>query len=409
MVQKDEAGLAVFAYKASDLKQHPSTGTIVADTPRAARDQLRARGLIVHQINESTTRQRAHWWRRWRAKREQPRINDFLQELATLLEAGIPLLEAIDTLSRQQRGAFHVHLQQLSERLANGASLADAMRASDEYYDELAISIVEVGENAGTLGPSLQQLAEFRQRASQFKSHLLSALMYPMIVLVLATGVSIFLMTFVVPKLLGSLVDNGKAIPLPTRIVKGISDALLQNGLWIALGVTAGVAIFTMAMRTPRAQKLWHRLQLRLPLIGSMVRKQVILRLAVVISTLLRSSIEFVQALRIARNTTSNSIFREALDECERSIRAGREIAEAMGDTQAFPPMVVHLFHVGQQSGQTERMLDRLAKEYDRQLTVASQRLTAVLEPLLILVMVAIVGLIAFATILPMLEATRAL
>ena len=147
---------------------------------------------------------------------------------------------------------------------------------------------------------------------------------------------------------------------------------------------------------------------MRVPVVGDLLRKQAVVRIAVVMSALLKSGIVFVRAIEIAQRSTRNVVLRDALARCERAVTRGQDIGEALADTAAFPPLVVQVFAVGQQSGRLEEMLDRLAKDYDRQLTTASQRLTAVLEPLLILAMVVLVGFIAFATILPMLEAADA-
>ncbi|MDB5324097.1 MAG: ral secretion pathway protein GspF, partial [Phycisphaerales bacterium] len=270
-------------------------------------------------------------------------------------------------------------------------------------------SITEVGETAGNLEGVLERLAEFKERSQILKDRVGTALLYPLIVFCMAISVSLFLMTFVVPKLLAGLIEAKREIPLVTRIVKGVSDALV-NQWWLILLVGAGlVALIAALLKSPAGRRRWHRLQLRIPIVGDMIRKQAIIRMSVIVSTLMRSGMVFAHAVHIACRATRNQVVRDALRACETAVERGQDIAAALADTGAFPRVVVQIFAVGQHSGRLEEMLDRLATDYDRQLATTSQRLTAVLEPLLILLLVILVGFIAFATVLPMLEAANAL
>lgn len=399
--------MAVFNYKAQDADASIVRGTLVADTPRQVRDQLRAKGLTVQEVRPTTRGGTAAELTHppLLGLRHRTRVAVFIRELATLLGVGIPLVEALQTLARQQRGRLRIVVLSLQDRVAEGMSLADAMRGQRDVFDQLAVSIVEAGESAGTLDVVLERLADFQERAVALRGRIGTSLLYPAIVLCVAVGVSVLLMTFVVPKLLGALVETDQPIPLVTRIVKAISDALLAWGWLMLLGaVVAAVAAVAM-LRHPNGRRWWHRMQLRVPLLGEALRKQAIVRIALVISTLMRSGVVFVKALRIARDTTTNTVLRDALDRCEQAVTGGTDIAAALEQTGAFPPTVVQIFSVGQHSGRLEDMLDRLATDYDRQVGTLTARLTAVLEPLMILLLVILVGIIAFATILPMLRA----
>jgi type II secretory pathway component PulF len=187
--------------------------------------------------------------------------------------------------------------------------------------------------------------------------------------------------------------------------VKHASDFLVHRWWILLIAFVAVVAGIRVLLRTPRGRYAWHRAQLRIPVLGDLIRKQAIVRLSVVLSTLLRSGLVFVQSLQIARRTTTNLILAGALQRCEEAVQTGRDIGQALQDTGAFPPVMVRMFAVGQQSGRLEEMLDRLAADYDRQVNTAAQRLTALLEPLLILILVLLGGFIGVATILPLLEA----
>ena len=196
-------------------------GAIAADSPRQARDRLREQGLLIHDMAEQKAGKTSGTLRRYFSGRQAGKVTGFLQELATLLGAGIPLMEALDTISRQHTGRFQRSLFLLRDHVASGGSLAEAMTREPGLFDELCRNIVEVGENAGTLETSLASLIDFRRRSAGQKNRVLSALLYPCIVLCVAVGVSLFLMTYVVPRLLEALLDSGKPLPFATVVIKG--------------------------------------------------------------------------------------------------------------------------------------------------------------------------------------------
>jgi general secretion pathway protein F len=407
--------MAVFTYKALGAGADVS-GTIAADTPHQARDLLRERGLVVRDIRDYTAapNRRAgasirplfsfQFRRSWRHH-----STTFIREISTLLGVGVPLLEALETIARQHKGRFHAAVLLLRDRVASGASLGQAMREQPAFFDDLCVNITEVGEDAGTLDASLERLAEFRERSEQIKGRIGTALIYPAIVSTIAVFSSIFLMTFVVPRILEPLIEQGIPLPLPTRIVKGASDFVLA-WWWVMLPVAVAIAAgFGALLRSETGRRRWHAFVLKIPLFGELVRKQAIVRIAIVLSTLLKSGVVFVRALQIAQRTTTNLVLRDALRRCEMAIVAGGEIAEALESTGAFPPMVVQVFALGQQSGRLEEMLDRLATAYDRQVNSAAQRLAAVIEPALIVLLALVVLLIVMATVLPILEAGNAI
>ncbi|HEY8749305.1 MAG TPA: type II secretion system F family protein [Tepidisphaeraceae bacterium] len=408
--------MAVFLYKALDSTTEDVTGTIAADTPRQARELLRDRGLIVRDIEDyqaagpsKQSRGRVRFGRGRRRGGSRHQATTLIGELATLLGVGVPLLEALETCARQHTGGFHAVIVVLRDRVASGASLAQAMGEQPRVFDDLCVNITEVGEDAGTLDVSLERLAEFRERSEQLKGRVGTALIYPAIVSAVAIFASLFLMTFVVPKILEPLIEQGLPLPWPTRIVKGVSDFVLVWWWALALAAAALASGFTLLIRSPAGRFRWHRILLKTPLLGDLIRKQAIVHVAVVLSTLLRSGIVFVRALQIAQRTTGNLVLRDALRRCEVAVSAGEDIGDALERTAAFPPMVVQIFALGQQSGRLEEMLDRLATAYQQQVSSAAQRFTAVLEPAMIVTLALFVLFIVMATVLPILEAGNAI
>jgi len=405
--------MAVFAYKAVDADGKFVQGSVVAESPRMARDELRDRGLKIQAVTPrrgtSESSSRPGIFQAVLARTYRVKVVEFIRELSTLLGVGTPLLESLDTIIKQHRGGFRASLLALRDRVSSGASLAEAMGEEPLLFDNMSISIVRVGENAGTLEVALDRLADFKERWQQLKGRVLTALLYPAIVLMIGLAVGVFLMTYVVPNILSALVDAGRDLPWVTQVVKAISDVLLGYGWLILFGTITAFGLLRWVLGTDRGKHAWHLWQLKVPILGELIRKQAIVRIAVVMSTLLRSGVVFIQAIQIARTTTRNVIIQDALKKCEEAIFAGREISEALEQTGAFPPLVVQVFSVGQQSGKLEEMLSRLAVDYDRQVQSMASRLTAILEPVLIILLAVFVGMIAAATVLPILETSHVL
>ncbi len=404
--------MAVFDYKAMDLDSSGVAGTVTADTPRQARDLLRERGLTVTRIHPAAAAGAAGMGKlfgRRPGRRSQREVATFVRELATLLTAGIPLLAALNTLTEQHRRRFRTVVQRLADEVAAGTSLAESMARQSGCFDELCVSIVRVGETTGSLETALTRLADFKDKAHRLRSRVTTALLYPAVVAVVGLAVAVFLMTYVVPNLLATLTEAGRDLPAVTRVVKAVSD-LLCRWWWALLAAgAAGVLAVQAALRTPRGRRAIDRLILRIPVLGELVRKENTSRMAVVMAAMLRSGLPFVEAVRITRRTLRNSVFRRAMDDYERAVVAGSDVAGPLRASGVFAPMVVHMLAVGQQAGQLEAMLEQLAAAYDQQVATAAQRLTALLEPLLIVALAVLVGFIAFATILPILEMSNVL
>lgn len=403
--------MAVYAYIASGEggQAVPIRGTVTADSPRQARDQLRAKGLAVREVAEQKAGGRRGWLDRYFTGRQTGKVTGLFQEMATLLTAGIPLMEALDTITRQHEGRFKQSILLLRDHVAAGGSLAQAMALEPMLFDDLCINIVEVGESAGTLDDAMVRLVEFRRRSAGLKNRVTSALIYPCIVLSMGILLSIFMMTYVMPRLFSVLVESGRELPMATKIIKGMSDVLLHWWWAMLLAVVCLISAVGAVLRTEKGLMQWHRLQLRIPLLGDLIRKQSIARMSMVMAALLKSGVVFVRAIQIAQRTVHNRVLRDALVTCEQTVYAGRDIAIALERTKAFPPLVIQVFAVGQASGRLEEMLDNLAADYDTQVDITSSRLTALLEPIMMILLALLVGFIAFATILPILEAGNVL
>jgi len=397
--------MAVFSYIGMNRESATVKGTVAADSPRQARDQLRDQGVRVHKLAECKTRPQRRGWPKLSLRSTNTQWATAVHEMSMLLHAGIPLLEALDTLADQHQGAFRTALLGVRDRVAAGSSLAEALRERGDLFDEASIQMVEVGENAGNLEAVLAQLAEFKQRQLQFKDSITTALAYPAFLVVFGAAAGLFLMTSVLPPLLDNLQETIDELPFPTRVAKAISDTILSYGWLLSILVGGMLLGLTALLRSSRGQRLWHRTLLRLPIIGPIAIKQGVSRIAMIIGTLTRSGVDLTRAVELAEQSTHNVIFKHALHECGQRIAAGEEIADALRQSEAFPPLAIRVFSVGQDSGKLDEMLFRLADDYDKQVATASARFTALLEPVLILVLAVMVGFLLLATILPILEA----
>ena len=397
--------MPVFRYLGVGRDASVVRGTISADTPRQARDQLRGQGLQVRRLAPCSPRTERGWSFAVTRSSRQTQWATAIHELSMLLHAGIPMLDALDTLTESSRGSFRAAILAVRDRVAAGSSLAAALAERPDLFDAASVQMVEVGENSGSLEAVLAQLAEFKRRQLGLRDAVTTALIYPLFLLCFGTAAALFLMTSVLPPLLENLAETVAVLPWPTRVAKSISDTLLAHGWVLAIAVCGAIAIAIPVIRSPRGKAVWHRWLLRLPILGSLAVKQGVSRMAMIIATLTRSGVELTRAVELAEKSTSNVVFRGALAECRERISAGEEVAEALQRSGVFPPLAIRVFSVGQDSGKLDEMLFRLASDYDEQVETASKRLTSLLEPILILVLAALVGFLLLATILPILEA----
>jgi general secretion pathway protein F len=409
--------MAVFAYKALDARGRRQTGTLAADTPVEGRQILRKHGwCIEHFAPAAGTMARASRlrWARLRAignrSRRADRVADSARELALLLRTGVPLADGLDVLIRQYKpGRWQAVLRDIRDRVATGLSLADAMQAHAGWFDALFLSAVRVGQQAGALDQALSQLAAFLKERRRLASRLTAALVYPLILLVLGIGVTLFLMTYVIPQLLTVLQASGRPLPAPTALLKAGSDALIQFWPWIGLGGLLLAGAGSAVLRTEPGKRQCHRLVLRLPLVGPLIRKTLVARFAQQMAMLLTSGIPFTEAVATVRQGSRNVVLADELRAIGDAVQAGSDIAPTLSHSRVFPPLVVHLVAVGQDAGELTEILTQLKIGYETEVELAIGKFTSALEPLLIVVMASVIGFVIFATVLPILEATRAL
>lgn len=398
--------MAVYAYHARDTRHRAQQGTISADSPALARHALRQRGLVISRISTVTTQQKSHWSRRRNASAT---LCEVWRQLALLLRAGVPLATALEVLTQQHRGWMQAILRELHEAVQSGRALADALETRPQLFDTVTISVIQVGQTSGSLDLALESLAEFASRRENLRQRLTNVLIYPCILCVVGLAVVLFMMTYVVPQLVEVLEAAGRSLPLATRWLKTGSDFLITG--WPAL-VAIAVLLICVAVpsfRHPRRRRQIERVTLRIPVAGDLLRKSWIAHVTLLLSLLLRANVRFVEALRIIRQGLRQRVLADELQRLETAVEAGSDIAPPLANSVVFPPLAVHVLGIGQNTGELPRMLDQLREGYDSEVTVATTRFLALLEPVLVLVMASVIGFVLYASLLPILEATRAI
>lgn len=401
--------MTVFAYRAWNATGKRIAGTMTADSPADGRRQLRDQGLAVERFAEAVTGPSLPRFRWVSRTRRDAGVAEFARLLALLLRNGVPLERALGVLVDQAQGGWQATLRDIRGSLDAGASLADSLSKHDHWFDDLFVGAVRVGEQTGQLDEALLQVAEYLKERQSLSGKLTTALVYPVMLSMIGIGVVLFLMTNVVPQLLTVLEGGGQTIPASTRILKTLSD-LLVNHWTKLLGVTVAIVVtIVFILRTKPGRRALHRILLRFPLIGVLLRKTLIARFAQQMSMMLASGIPFVEAIRLVRKSARNVILVEELAVMESAVEAGSDIAPPLANSRIFPPLVAQLLAVGQDAGELPEVLDQLRSGYETEVRLAVARFTAALEPLLIVFMAGVVGFIVFATVMPILQATRSM
>lgn len=330
----------------------------------------------------------------------------FTRQLATLIEAGMPLLRGLRILNEQEESlALQKILFEVSEHIEGGGSLSEALAAHPKVFNKLYINMVKAGELSGALELTLRRLAEFMEKAQKIKGKIKAAMFYPVSVLVIAMGILLALMAWVVPKFREVLDGLNVAMPKFTLFVFGVSSAIKGHFLLLMGGMVAAAALLGFAVRTRRGRRLFDRLKLSAPVIGPVFRKSAISRFSRTLGTLLGNGVPILQALDIVRETTGNTIISQVVSMVHESVKQGDTVAAPLRASAVFPAMVAGMVDIGEQTGALPDMLMRVADNYDDQVDSAVTSMTSLLEPIMIVFLAVIVGGIVVALFLPIINA----
>jgi len=336
-----------------------------------------------------------------RTKRQH--LVSFTRQLATLIGAGMPILKSLQTLAEQPGlGNFKEIINRVADGVERGHPLSEGLVRYPGFFSRLYVNMIRAGESGGILEKILRRLADLLENQMKLRARVKNALIYPSFIIIVAVGIVAVLLTFVVPIFVSLFEDLGGALPLPTRILMAVSEAVKHQWYFIILAVIALVFLFKLATRTPRGRFFFDHLKLRLPLFGNLYRSISITRFSRTLGTLIASGVPILQALNIVRETAGNEVISQALANVHDSIREGENITQPLRESGVFPALVVNMVRVGEESGTLDEMLYRIADNFDEEVDRTVGSLTALLEPFLIVFMGLVVGFIVISMIMPL-------
>ena len=344
-------------------------------------------------------------WMRGKVKTKV--LTQFTRQLATLVNAGLPLMRGIEVLKRQMKDAqMKEALEGISENIQSGGTFSEALTAYPKIFDNLYVNMVKAGEAGGVLEVVLGRLAEFAEKSEKIKNKVKGAMIYPIVVLVAAIGITVFLLVAVIPKFKQVFNDmlGGAALPAITQFVIDASEWVQHNYITIGIGVVVLIVLKKVFGKTEKGAKFYDWLALKMPVTGTLVQRTAVSRVTRTLGTLLSSGVPILQSLVIVRDTTGNRIVSDALQDVHDAVKEGEGMTAPLAQCWVFPPMVVSMVEVGEETGALAEMLTRIANTYDDEVDNAVAGMTAAIEPALIIVLAVVVGTIVIAMFLPMIK-----
>lgn len=397
-----------FQYLAKDKAGHAVTGLLEAASEQEVAELLHKKEYIVISVKQAKKESR-------RAAKTSGKIKlddlvVFSRQLATMIDAGIPLVQALGILSEQvENKILQAVVSQVRQDIEGGMSFCDALARHPNIFSELFINMSRAGEASGMLDEVLDRLAQYLEKTSALNRKVKSSLVYPAVVVSMAIIITTFLLVKVVPTFKGIFDVLGGKLPLPTRVLIGISDALRKYLLFTSGGLFVGGFFFRKYIGTHKGRYQLDTQLLRIPVLGMLFRKVAVAKFSRTFSTLVKSGVSVLNALEIVAKTSGNKVVEEAVLNCRTSVRDGEPISKPLAKSGVFPPMVCRMISVGEQTGQLEKMLSKIADFYDEQVDASVAGLTSMIEPLVIAFLGVVIGGIVISLFLPIFKITELL
>jgi type II secretion system protein F len=395
-----------FQYIALTADGQRRTGRIEAETRTEALARIRELGQQPVQLQLAEAEAPAAAPTRRARRITSGDITAFTRQLADLTLAGLTLDRGFSVLAEQaENKSLEALIETIQTEVRGGAALSQALERHPRYFPPMVVNMVRAGEMSGQLGEVLERLAQFAEREQSRRAQIVSAMVYPAVLLLVASSTLVFLLTFVVPRLSGVFADLGAELPLPTRMLLAITGAL-TSGWWAILGAAV---LLWLGLRTYRRTEAGayqiDRLTLRLAVVGKVWRKVVVARFARALGTLVAGGVPILEALRVAGQAAANRTLIRAAGELEERVKGGETISTAMRATGQFPPVLIHMTAVGEETGDLPRVLLRVAETLDGEAEIAMKRLTTLIEPMIVIFMGGFVGFVVLSILLPVFEA----
>jgi general secretion pathway protein F len=400
--------MPVFEYSGLAADGKEIKGVRDADSSRSLKAALRKEGILLTQFAEQAAAEAARRGidlTRYFGRVSVQDLSIFTRQLSTLLKAGIPLVDSLGALSDQvENPKLRLIVSQVKQFVNEGGSLADGLDKHKKVFGDLYINMIRAGESSGALDIVLQRLADFMESQARLRTKVLSALFYPLLMVVVGVVIVGMVFVFIIPKITKIFEDVKASLPIPTLVLIFISNAIKSYWWLLVIIAAAAVWLFRRWKRTPEGKVKWDAFVLRTVIFGNIIRMLAVARFSRTLSTLLKSGVPILGALDIVKNILGNTILVKAVEEARTSIKEGESIAGPLKRSGQFPPMVIHMIQTGEKSGQLEEMLGNVADAYDYQVETRLAVLVTLLEPLMILGMAGVVLMIVLSILLPILK-----
>jgi len=413
--------MPTFTYEAMNSVGQPIKGEIEAATSEEAITKVRAKGEFPTKIKEKAARRGAKGAqapqagagaggrpgskRRTVGSVSTKLLTQFTRQLSTLVDAGLPILRSLRILEQQQKpGMLRVAIRLVADAVEGGSTLSEAMEQHPKAFDRLYTNMVRAGELGGVLDVILQRLADFMEKSQALKRKVIGAMIYPAAVITFAMAIVTLLLILVVPKFETIFADLGGNLPGPTRALLNLSAWLTKGMGWlVVLGIPIGLWLLLRLLKTSEGGRYaLDSIKLRIPLVGTIVAKTSVARFARTLGTLLSAGVPILEALNITRDTSGNQVYSRALGKVHDGIREGESFAEPLRQARIVEPMVVNMIDVGEETGELDKMLNKVADTYDEEVETLVSSMTSLLEPVMVITLGVIVGSIVIALFLPM-------
>lgn len=389
-----------FEYTARNIEGKPITGRIEGQNERDAIEKLGTKGLLVVTFKQVDTNQAASTVKTGRIPMHQ--VSAFTRQLATMIRAGMPIMQSLEALNRQSsHPALKALIQDVTNAVAQGLALSEALARHPKVFSKLFVSMVQAGESSGTLAELLERLAHYLEATVRLRKKVRTAMTYPVIVSVMAIGITIFLVTCIIPVFADIYKEFGHSLPVPTRILMNVSELVRAHLLAFLIAGGASVYIAVKLRRTKQGSWLWDKYKMKAPLFGPLAQNIALARFSRTMGTLLRSGVPILNSCDIGGKSAGNILMEAASVQMGEHVKAGMTFTDALRKYALFPPLMQEMVSAGEQTGSVPEMLEQVANFYDQEVENSLSSLTSMIEPLLIAFLGVVLGSVVVAMFLP--------
>lgn len=395
-----------FNYTAIGLNRRPLKGVVSAENAFAARKLLRAKGLHPTEVLPAQAEAAGRSLRSLVGGNKKKQVTAFTKELSTMLRAGIKLTDALSVLIQQVSDpTLRNAVTDIRDRVVTGESFADTLAEYDAYFDVIYISMIRVGEVTGTLEQSLGTMAAFMEKRQKLEAKMMTVMIYPVVLFFFSLVVVVAITVLVIPTIADQLAKTGQELPALTRALVDVADIMSSAWAFVILGGLMGIGwIYRQIVKTEKGAYWRDRLLLALPGFGPLLRQRIVSRFSSTLATLLGAGLSMAESLRVVSQVTGNVIMSTAVKTARERILAGSDITTPLRDSGVIDPTIAHMITVGEKSGELEQMLRMISENLESQSDLVIERLSAVVEPVIIIFMAGIIGVIAYATLMPLFQ-----